>query len=147
MKKTTAQDNETRTILITKTDGEEIQVDIPANWKITFGPAVANAGKARMEGATTGYRMMPMALRLYESEKMQRAIFTDVASFRDLSIPMRVKKTRVQEKDGFMECEGVRKRTTFQAKTHEWVDADVEAKQNPPLLDMPDDEEVFGKKK
>lgn len=125
---------EIRTLLITKTNGEEIQVDIPATWKVTFGLLApgkdANSGK--------------VALRIYEKETMQRAIFVDVAAFRDMSIPMRVKRVNVQEKDGFVECEGVRKRTTFQAKTSEWVNPDEETENKPKLLAMPTDTEVFG---
>lgn len=127
---------EIRTLLIEKTNGEEFQVDIPVTWKVTFGPAVPFTSK---ESGKT----IPTALRIYESEKMQRAIFTDVISFRDLSIPMRIKKTHTQEKDGFMECEGIRKRTTFQATTSEWVNADEEVKREPALLQMPTDSEMF----
>lgn len=136
-----SSDNDTRTIQITKSNGDEIQVDIPASWKITFGPAVTGNGKTLADGR----RVMPMALRLYETDTQQRAIFTDVISFRDLSIPMRVKQVRVQEKDGYTELDGVRKRTTFQAKTHEWVPADDIKEPDKPLLGMPKDQEIFGK--
>lgn len=129
------KDTETRTLLITKQNGDEIQVDIPVHWKVTFGPAFVNHGP-KMEGR------IPMALRIYESDKMQRAIFTDVVAFRDLSIPMRIKQVKTQSKDGFMECEGVRKRTTFQATTHEWVNPDEKASDTK-QLDMPKDSEMF----
>lgn len=133
---------ETRTLLIQKRDGTEIQIDIPVTWKVTFGPAVV--GSSERNG-----QKMPMALRVYESEKMQRLIFTDVEGFRDMSIPIRVKKVRVQEKDGYIECEGARKRTTFQASTVEWVNPDKaeESNFNPNQLQMPSDEEVYGSPK
>lgn len=125
----------TRTLLITKKNGEEMQVKVPVGWYVTFGPvAVATS---RSDGR------MPMALRIYESDKNQRAIFTDIESFRDMAIPVRVKKTNVQEKEGYMECEGVKKKTTFQAVTTEWTDPDnVEDK--PALLGMPKDSEIYG---
>lgn len=127
-----------RTLLITQKNGDETQIDVPETWKITFGPAVV--GMPKSEGR------VPMALRIYETEKLQRAIFTDVTSFRDMSIPIRVKKVNVQEKDGFMECEGVRKRTTFQASTTEWINPDEEV-EDKPLLTMPTDAEMFDGKK
>lgn len=63
---------------LVKTSREELQIDIPENWKVTYGPI--SPGK----GSYGGY-----ALRIYESDTKQRAIFTDVTSFRDLSIPVR----------------------------------------------------------
>ena len=132
-----AKSVETRTLLITKRDGEEIQIDIPATYKVTFGPAFITSK------AYVGGKQVPMALRVYESDKMQLAIFTDVVSFRDLNIPMRVKQVKTQEKDGYIECEGVRKRTTFSATTSEWVNADA-GPVGPKLLQMPQDEEIFG---
>ncbi len=128
-----------RTLLITKKDGEEIQIDIPEEWKVTFGPAVAG-----LSPKTDG--RIPLVLRVYESDKMQRAIFADVVSFRDTSIPMRVKKVDVKEKSGFMECDGVRKHTTFEARTTNWVNPD-EVAEDPeprPLLKMPSDTEMLG---
>lgn len=133
------QEKETRTLLITRRDGEEIQVDVPVDWKVTYGPAAVGIALSERNG-----KSIPMALRIYETEKMQRAIFTDVVSFRDMSIPIRVKKVNVQEKDGFMECEGVRKRTTFQASTVSWVDPDSsEPSENLPKIGMPTDKEIF----
>ena len=127
----------TRTLLITQKDGTEFQVDIDENWKITYGPAVVGYGSKAVD------RNVPMALRIYETERLQRAIFTDVISFRDMSIPIRVKQENVQTKDGFTECEGIRKRTTFQATTHEWVDPDAEESSAWPKLTMPKDSEIF----
>ncbi len=83
---------------------------------------------------------MPLALRFYESETKQRAIFTDVVSFRDTSIKIEEKLVRIQEKDGYVECEGTRKRTTFQAKTTEWINPDEE-KDGVPML--PSDKDMF----
>jgi len=125
-----------RTILIKRKDGSEIQIDIPEEWKITFGPAVV--GTPKIEGK------MPWALRIYETEKLQRAIFTDVESFRDMSIPIREKRVHIQEKQGYVEVDGSRKNTTFQARTAEWVNPDEEAPAAENLLPLPPDTEMFG---
>ena len=124
-----------RTLLIKKKDGQEIQVDIPEEWKITFGPIVVGASK------TDG--RIPIALRIYETEKLQRAIFTDVESFRDMSIPIREKRIDVQQKDGVIEVDGNRKRTIFEARTSSWVNPDEEVS-SASLLQMPKDAEIFG---
>jgi hypothetical protein len=70
------------------------RIEIPATWKVTFSKVNPQAG---------GYEAM--ALRVYEGEEKQRACFSDVVSFRDISIPLtrRVKKSKEQvntERDG-----------------------------------------------
>ena len=123
-----------RTLLVRKKDGSEFQIDIPEEWKVTFGPIAIGASKS--DGR------IPIALRIYETEKLQRAIFTDVDSFRDMSIPIREKHVNVQTKDGFVEVDGSRKRTSFQAQTFEWIDPD-DTPEGGKLLSMPSDQEVF----
>lgn len=127
-----------RTYLITHINGQETQVDIPEDWKVTFGPAVR--GNSAGLGSNPHGPKIPLALRFYENDTKQRAIFTDVISFRDMSIPIRVKKRSVQEKDGYMEYDGVRKRTTFQATSEEWVNPDLAT---PALPQLPSDETIF----
>lgn len=126
----------TKTLLVTKKDGSEFQIDIPEEWKVTFGPAAVGMSKV-MAG-----ERMPLCLRIYESETLQRAIFTDIVSFRDMSIPIRVKQINVQEKHGYVEFDGKRKQTTFQATTSEWVDPDIAIEPEAKLLDIPSDKEM-----
>jgi hypothetical protein len=125
---------EEKTYIIDCENGSRRKVTVPASWKVTFGPCVKG-----MNSGDRDHRKVPMALRFYESETKQRAIFTDVVSFRDTSIKIQEEKIRVSEKDGYMECEGVRKRTSFQASVREWVDPDVITER--PLL--PKDSEIF----
>ena len=68
------------------TDAGTFRMEIPEEWKVTYGP-VFQGGK---------YGGGENALRVYEAESKQRAIFTGVRSFRDLSIP--VKRLLVSEK-------------------------------------------------
>jgi hypothetical protein len=124
-----------KTYLIEKEDGTRMKVTVPEEWKVTFGPA------AKGVNSGSGPRLkMPMALRFYESETKQRAIFTDVIGFRDTSIPIEVEKTDVQEKDGFTEVDGVRNRSTFQVKTKKWVDPDKVIDTNNILEDLRKDD-------
>ena len=126
---------EEKTYIIDCKDGTRKRVTVPASWKVTFGPAAAGVNASTERGRL----QMPMALRFYESDKQQRAIFTDVVSFRDSSIKMEEEKFKVQEKDGYMECEGVRKRTTFQAKVREWINPDEEVA----VPKLPSDSSIF----
>jgi len=84
----------TRSILIELQDGgATIVEDIPANAKITFGPL---APGTRDYGPSRD-----CALRIYTSQSNQLAVFRHVASFRDLSLSVRVReverKTEVAE--------------------------------------------------
>ena len=69
----------TRRYLI-ETDKEMYIIEVPDNWKITFG--------ALSPGANKGFGTGPSTLRLYETKDKQRACFPGVSSFRDLSIPI-----------------------------------------------------------
>ena len=62
-----------------------VRVDLPENWKVTFGPVVGS------DKTTTG---RTMAFRAWESETKQRLLLTGVRSFRDLSIPVTVRAIR-----------------------------------------------------
>ena len=112
---------EETTYLIVHEDGTERRITVPSDWKVTFGPAAKGMNRQN----TGGTYKVPLALRFYEADTKQRAIFTDVVSFRDVSIKTQVKKRSVQEKQGFMECDGKKKATTFQATTEEWIDPDI----------------------
>ena len=111
---------EDTTYLIVHEDGTERKITVPSSWKVTFGPASRGAHKS---SSGSNFKV-PLALRFYENETRQRAIFTDVVSFRDLSIKTQVKKRSTQEKHGFMECDGKKKATVFQATVEEWIDPD-----------------------
>ena len=129
-----------KTYIISHENGTRRKITVPEDWKVTFGPAVK--GSRASESRST-YKM-PMALRFYESETKQRAIFTDVKSFRDTSIKIEEERVSTQEKEGYTEVDGVRKKTTFHASTKEWVDPDEVGEV--PLIekpDMPEDDEIF----
>lgn len=131
---------EEKTYIIECEDKTKKKITVPADWKVTFGPAVkGNNSGTRNPGAPK----IPMALRFYETETKQRAIFTDVVSFRDASIKIEVEKIKTEEKEGYMECDGVRKKTLFQASVKEWVNPDEDANTNKQLPAPPTDAEMF----
>lgn len=68
-----------RTYQIEFTDGSApVRVVIPATYKVTFGAIVPG----RPGAATSG----PLGVRIWEGTEKQRAVYANVASFRDLSI-------------------------------------------------------------
>jgi hypothetical protein len=128
---------EMKTYLIHHKNGSKRKITVPESWKVTFGPAA----KGMRTGTSSGNALqIPLALRFYESDTKQRAIFTDVVSFRDTSIKIEELKEEIQEKDGYMECDGVKKRTTFQAKVRSWVNPDEDSDDLPQL---PEDSTMF----
>jgi hypothetical protein len=77
-----ASEEKMKTYEVETVDGGKRRITIPASWKVTFGPLIPGVQQDRY-GRNRRY---PIALRIYESKEQQRAIFTDVASFRDTSI-------------------------------------------------------------
>jgi hypothetical protein len=75
-----------RTYEITFTDRGPIRVTIPETWKVTFGAIVPS-----VKG---GYSSGGFGLRIWEATDKQRAVFANVASFRDLSIEIMVAAVR-----------------------------------------------------
>ena len=130
---------EEKTYIIVCEDKSRRRITVPADWKITFGPAARGLNGSKTNNIT-GLKM-PMALRFYESETKQRAIFTDVINFYDSSIKIEEEKVKIQEKDGYTEFDGIRKRTTFQATVREWVNPNTSEEPKPILL--PPDTEMF----
>lgn len=70
--------------------GGEFVIELPADWKITFG-YVNPAGSKDAYGRGEGH-----CLRVYEGEKL-RAVYADVRGLRDLSIPL---ARKVQKETG-----------------------------------------------
>jgi hypothetical protein len=73
--------DETIRYLISKSGGEDLIVEVPAHWKVTFGyvnPERSKDGYARGDGH---------AVRMYEGEKL-RLVIGNSTGLRDLSIPL-----------------------------------------------------------
>lgn len=88
---------ETRTYEIVTTRGKQ-RVTVPESYKITFG-AVVPGSKANGYGGGWG-------LRIWETADKQRAVFSDVISFRDLSIPIEVAAVRKFGSDEWIADDG-----------------------------------------
>lgn len=76
---------EDKEYLIETADGV-FKIVIPSTWKVTYGRVQPTESNGRFT-QTSGDAF---CVRIYETEKQQRAIFTGVKSFRDLSIKLHI---------------------------------------------------------
>ena len=97
------KDKEPTTTYLVVRSNETLQVTVPSSWKVTYGGF--NPGAK--------YGSEP-ALRFYEANDKQRAVFTNVQSFRDMSIPVLRKVVEVKKKSNEFASPT---KTTFAAET------------------------------
>ena len=88
----------TRTYEIVTTRGKQ-RITVPDTYKVTFGAVVPGA-----KGSGSSYGAW--GLRIWESQDKQRAVFSDVLSFRDLSIPVEVQAVRKFGSDDWLLDDG-----------------------------------------
>ena len=105
------------TLLVVCKDGKR-KITIPDSWKITYGKI--HGGESR-SGCFDGN-----VLRIYESKEKQRAIFTEVKSFMDMSIKVQKLITHKEEEETIKIKAGSKKaerRSESKAEyKEEWVD-------------------------
>jgi hypothetical protein len=108
---------EVRTYEIVSAEGR-FRMDIPEDWKVTYGP-VSPGGK---------YGGGSNALRVYESDTKQRAIFIDVTSFRDLSIPVQRLLIKEEGSETWAVDRNSRRRSSTTNIQRKWVpEGDIES--------------------
>lgn len=105
---------QTKTYILELKGGKQRKLEVPEDWKVTFGPLIP--GERGGNGT--------LALRFYEGKDKQRAIFTDVQSFRDASIPILEKVTRTQSKRHTKNTPEGAKDFIVEARMTEWRDPD-----------------------
>lgn len=115
-----------KTYILELKDGGFRKVTVPDTWKVTFGPLSPGArGESHL------------ALRFYEGKELQRAIFTDVKTFRDASIPISEKVTRSKVMRDRKDAPGGSKDIIYEARVTEWRDPDGEEKPTDSFLQLP----------
>lgn len=107
--------NGTKTYILNMNDNTRQKVTVPAEWKVTFGAlwpsSTNNNGRS--------------ALRFWEGNKEnQRAVFTDVASFRDDSIQMEVEVVDAKEQALVAKTEFGDKTVIVRGETRQWMNPD-----------------------
>jgi len=104
-----------KTYIIETKGGMLRKVTVPEAWKVTFGPLMPG---------TRGDQAL--ALRFYEAGDKQRAVFVDVKSFRDASIPVRERVTKTKAQRVRRDAPGGAKDVVMEARITEWRDPDGE---------------------
>ena len=104
------------TYLVSRAKGNDVKITVPASWKVTFGPL--NPGSKNLAGNGAP------ALRFYESENRQRAVITDVLSFRDMSIKVEEKRTNVKQQVLSKDTPHGKKNVVVEGRVEEWVNPD-----------------------
>jgi hypothetical protein len=112
----------TRTYEIVTSTGRR-RITVPETYKVTFGAVVPGA-------KANGYSGGGWGLRIWESADKQRAVFSDVVSFRDLSIPVEVMAVRKFGDDDWFPDDGTAKAGTVERA---WKSIDE-------VKDAPDDD-------
>lgn len=96
--------------------GKMRRITVPSEWKVTFGPLVPpREGNDR-------YQQKTFALRFYEGETKQRALFTDVLSFYDESLAIQERVTKVKQQVVNKNAPGGKTGMVVEARITEWRD-------------------------
>ena len=117
-----AKSEETRTLILSLKNGNTRKITIPANWKLTFGSVVPHSPGGHSNRDAGG-----VCLRFYEGNKENlRAVMTDVVSFRDATIDILERRTKIQRKAAQKQTSRGMKDVMVEARMTEWVDPDAE---------------------
>lgn len=123
----------TRTYEIVTSRGKQ-RITVPETYKVTFGAVVPGAKAAGYSGGGWG-------LRIWESADKQRAVFSDVVSFRDLSIPVEVMAVRKFGEETWTADDGTyvgKKADTVEKAWKSIEDVDLTANSTPAEVDDED---------
>lgn len=110
-------EKEETVLLLTMKDGTRKKVTIPSSWKVTFGPLVPGS-----KDGNNGYA--GIALRIYAGKDQQKAVFTQVESFRDLSIPLMEEHEEVKQERYVREGENSGEAMNVEVRVKQWVNPD-----------------------
>lgn len=130
-KDSTKPDPSKKTYILEMKDGTRQKITVPKEWKVSFGALFP--GKDLNSGRS--------AMRFWEGNKEnQRAVFTDVESFRDTDIGIEVERTQVTEQGITAKTELGDKHIVVRGEVKEWVNPDdpKAAKADPQFLRIED---------
>jgi hypothetical protein len=111
-------------------DGTRQKITCPTEWTVTFGPL--------MPGSQNKYynSHKSIALRIRDGQR-QKAVFTNVESFRDMSMAIEAEVSKTKEETFFREEDGEKKQVIVQGSIKEWVNPDAPGVREAPKSDMP----------
>lgn len=96
---------------IERTEGT-YRITVPAAWRVTYG--------LLHPGSKDRYGQEGYVLRIYETDTKQRAVFTNVLSFRDLSIETERKVLNINGKREYASSSTTRKESSEQNVEVAW---------------------------
>lgn len=105
------------TYFVSRKNGRDQRITVPASWKVTFGPL--NPGSRNSDGNGAP------ALRFYESPNKQRAVITEVLSFRDMSIRVEEKRVNVKQQTMRKQTAKGDKEVVVEGRVEEWINPDA----------------------
>lgn len=105
------------TYLLIMKDGSKQKITCPTKWTLTFGPLCP--GTKEFNGSSQ------TSLRIRDGQH-QKAVFTGVESFRDMSMGIEQEVNQTKEETFFREDEaGQKKQVIVQGTVKEWVNPDA----------------------
>lgn len=108
---------EKTTFLLTMKDGTLKKVTVPSDWKVTFGPLCPGS-----KGETNGYGST--SLRFYTGKDKQKAVFTQVESFRDMDIEIEERVTTTRKETYIKQGDDQGEAVVVDHNVHEWINPD-----------------------
>lgn len=81
--------------LISKNDGSDFIIEVPADWKLTFGRVNPALSDERGYHSANGH-----CVRVWEGERL-RAVFGDVTGMRDMTIPLARKVVQTESESSY----------------------------------------------
>jgi hypothetical protein len=117
------------TYLLNMKDGTRQKITCPTEWTVTFGPLTPGT-----KDSNNGH--FGIALRIRDGQR-QKAVFTGVESFRDMSMAIETEVTKTKEETFYREEDGERKQVLVQGAIKEWTNPDAPGVREVPTSNMP----------
>lgn len=111
----------TKVLLLQMRDGTQKRITIPAGWKVTFGPLVPGSKDTAVNGSQA------TALRLWSGSKnaeIQHAVFTNVESFRDMSISIMEQVEEVRKDTYVKQGDASGEAIHAEVRVKKWINPD-----------------------
>lgn len=125
------------TYLLMMKDGTKQKVTVPSHWKVTFG---------NLTPGNNGHNASPVSIRFYDGVH-QKAVFTNLESFRDLSIGIEEEVVKTQAETFYKDTPQGKRQVVMEGTVREWrnPDAPVVASEGPArLVAIPDALKTIG---
>jgi hypothetical protein len=118
------------TYLLLMNDGTRQKITCPTEWTVTFGPLMPGSQNKDYNSHKS------IALRVRDGQR-QKAVFTNVESFRDMSMAIEAEVSKTKEETFFREEDGEKKQVIVQGSIKEWVNPDAPGVREAPKSEMP----------